>query len=106
MIVGIIGPVGSGKTSLLQLILGELPLKSGSLDINGSISYASQEPWIFPSTVRQNILFGEEFNHSRYNATINSCALTKDFEQLERGDETTIGDRGASLSGGQKARVK
>lgn len=105
-LIGVIGPVGAGKSSLLQVILGELPLESGSLSINGSISYANQEPWVFAASVRQNILFGEKYNRERYNAVVRTCALEIDFEQFENGDRTLIGERGTSLSGGQKARIK
>lgn len=105
-LIGVIGPVGAGKSSLLQAILGELPLDSGSIHINGSISYASQEPFVFSASVRQNILFGKEYDRERYNAVVRACALERDFEQFENGDRTIVGDRGASLSGGQKARIK
>lgn len=106
MLVGIIGPVGAGKSSLLQAVLRELPLESGSINQSGTISYASQEPWIFAGTVRQNVLFGRAYDKERYDAVIKACALVKDFKQLANGDRTLIGERGASLSGGQKARVK
>lgn len=96
----------TGKSSFLQALLRELPLESGSISINGSVSYASQEPWVFAGTVRQNILFGEEYDKERYEAVVKTCALLKDFDQLENGDRTVIGERGASLSGGQKARIK
>lgn len=105
-LIGVIGPVGSGKSSLLQAILRELPLESGSISIDGTISYASQEPWVFAASVRQNILFGQEFDRDRYNAVVKCCALQKDFQQFENGDLTLIGERGASVSGGQKARIK
>lgn len=105
-LIGVIGPVGAGKSSLLQALLSELPLKSGSIDIDGSISYASQEPWLFSASVRQNILFGKEYDRDRYNAVIETCSLLKDFEQFDKGDRTIVGERGASLSGGQKARLK
>lgn len=105
-LIGVIGPVGAGKSSLLQALLRELPLESGTISINGSISYASQEPWIFAASIRQNILFGQEYNRDRYNGVVKTCALTKDFEQFERGDLTLVGERGISLSGGQKARIK
>lgn len=105
-LIGVIGPVGAGKSSMLQAILRELPLDSGSININGSISFVSQEPWLFAASVRQNILFGEKYDHERYRAVIRSCALDRDFEQFENGDLTIVGERGASLSGGQKARIK
>lgn len=104
-LIGIIGPVGSGKSSLLQALLRELPLNSGTLHVNGSLSYASQEPWVFAASVRQNILFGQEHEHDRYNAVVKSCALETDFAQFEHGDRTIVGEKG-SLSGGQKARIK
>lgn len=103
--VAIIGPVGSGKTSLLHLILKELPLVSGSIEINGKISYASQEPWLFAGTIRQNILFGQPLNKERYKTVVHKCALAKDFKLFPHGDRTIIGERGISLSGGQRARI-
>lgn len=105
-LIGIIGPVGEGKSSFLQALLRELPLESGTIRINGTISYACQEPWVFAGTVRQNILFGQKMDRERYDAVVKTCALIKDFEQFPNGDRTIIGDRGASLSGGQKARIK
>lgn len=105
-LIGIVGPIGSGKSSLLQALLRELPIESGTLDISGSISYACQEPWVFAGSVRQNILFGEEFSRFRYDSVVKACALEKDFEQFEYEDRTMVGERGASLSGGQKARIK
>jgi ABC-type multidrug transport system fused ATPase/permease subunit len=104
-LVAVIGQVGSGKSSLLQAILGELTLSSGSIDISGKISYACQEPWVFASTVRQNIVFGRPFDRQRYNEVARVCALERDFEQFPYGDLTLVGDRGSSLSGGQKARI-
>lgn len=101
----IIGPVGAGKSSLMQLLLGELPVQSGTVVLNGSVSYAAQKPWLFSGTVRANILFGQAYDKKRYGEVVKCCALTTDFEQLAKGDKTVIGDRGASLSGGQKARI-
>ncbi|XP_065349429.1 probable multidrug resistance-associated protein lethal(2)03659 [Cloeon dipterum] len=104
-LVAVIGQVGSGKTSLFHAILSELPLKSGSLEINGKISYAAQEPWLFAGSVRQNILFGQHFDANRYKDVVKVCALETDFAQFPYGDRTIVGERGISLSGGQRARV-
>ncbi|KAG4069579.1 hypothetical protein HA402_006945 [Bradysia odoriphaga] len=101
----IIGPVGSGKSSLIQAILGELKIDAGSIDVNGVVSYASQEPWLFSGTVRSNILFGLPMNKERYNKVVRKCALERDFDLLPYGDKTIVGERGTSLSGGQKARI-
>nr|CAD7434431.1 unnamed protein product [Timema monikensis] len=101
----IIGPVGSGKSSLLQILLGELPLSSGSMSLRGEVSYASQEPWLFVGTVRQNILFGQPYQPKRYKEVVRVCALTRDFELFPNGDKTIVGERGVSLSGGQRARI-
>ena len=64
--VAIIGPVGSGKSSIIQAVLGEFPSSQGSVTISGAISYSPQEAWVFSGTVRQNILFGMEFDQKRY----------------------------------------
>ncbi|KAF5277747.1 hypothetical protein FQR65_LT03727 [Abscondita terminalis] len=104
-LVAIIGPVGCGKSSLLHAILKELPLKSGSISVKGSVSYASQEPWLFSGSVRQNILFGQTKDKMRYKNIVDKCALKKDFALFANGDKTIVGERGASLSGGQRARI-
>lgn len=101
----IIGPVASGKSSIFQLLLGELPIYSGDVLINGDLSYASQDPWLFAGTVRNNILFGLPFDKNRYKDTVKHCSLNTDFQQLPYGDKTLVGERGSALSGGQKARV-
>lgn len=101
----IIGSVGSGKTSLLMTILGEVPIVSGKVKVNGRISYASQEPWIFSGTVRQNILFGNDFDEHKYKRVIFVSALEEDIRLLPFGDNTLVGERGVALSGGQRARV-
>lgn len=101
----VVGPVGSGKSTLLHVILGEIELDAGSLTVNGSMSYASQEPWIFNGSVRNNIIFIEDFDEQRYNKVVEVCALNQDFKLLPHGDATIVGEHGASLSGGQKARV-
>nr|CAD7428950.1 unnamed protein product [Timema monikensis] len=100
-----IGPVGAGKSSIVQAILGELPATSGSVTVKGKLSYASQEPWLFAGTVRSNITFGEPYLEDRYKEVILVCALERDLELLPHGDMTVVGDRGVSLSGGQRARI-
>lgn len=101
----IIGSVGSGKTSLLMTILGEMPIVSGKVKVKGRISYVSQEPWIFSGTVRQNILFGSDFDELKYKRVIFVSALEEDIRLLPFGDNTLVGERGVALSGGQRARV-
>ncbi|XP_075236424.1 ATP-binding cassette sub-family C member 4-like [Lycorma delicatula] len=104
-VVGVIGSVGSGKSSFLQLLLGEIAIVKGNIEIRGTVSYASQEAWVFAGSVRQNILFGQPYDRKRYKQVTKVCALERDFELLPHGDMTLVGERGASLSGGQKARV-
>lgn len=101
----VIGDVGSGKSILLKTILGELPIASGHMAVSGSLSYAAQEPWLFQATVRQNIIFTEPFDAQRYAKVVRACALESDFQQWPSGDQTIVGERGVSLSGGQRARV-
>nr|QCO93577.1 ATP-binding cassette subfamily C member 6 [Chilo suppressalis] len=101
----IIGSVGSGKSSILHLLLNELRATSGRIYLSGPLSYASQEPWLFVATVRQNILFGLPYNSKKYKEVVRVCALQKDFQQFPHGDQTLVGERGASLSGGQRARI-
>ncbi|XP_063633563.1 ATP-binding cassette subfamily C member 4-like [Cydia splendana] len=104
--VGIAGLVGAGKSSLLQVILGELLPSKGTVSLGGArLSYASQEPWLFVATVRQNILFGLPYDRIRYKKVVTACALVRDFELLPLGDSTLVGERGISLSGGQRARI-
>ena len=67
--------------------------------------YASQEAWIFAGSLRQNVLFGQPYDGERYSRVIKACALDHDIQKLEYGDLTLVGERGVSLSGGQKARV-
>uniref|UniRef100_A0A3P8U3V8 ATP-binding cassette, sub-family C (CFTR/MRP), member 4 n=1 Tax=Amphiprion percula TaxID=161767 RepID=A0A3P8U3V8_AMPPE len=97
-LVAVIGPVGAGKSSLLSSILGELPAEKGVLKVKGQLTYAAQQPWVFPGSIRSNILFGKELNHQGLRSE-------EDLQLLPDGDQMLIGDRGATLSGGQKARV-
>ncbi|KAH8263924.1 hypothetical protein KR038_004844 [Drosophila bunnanda] len=103
--VGIVGNVGSGKSTLLHAILGEIELMKGRVEIHGRISYAAQQPWVFQGSIRENILFVEPYEEHRYRAVVYACQLERDLELLPRGDATVVGERGISLSGGQKARI-
>ncbi|XP_044072656.1 ATP-binding cassette sub-family C member 4-like isoform X5 [Siniperca chuatsi] len=104
-LLAVIGPVGAGKSSLLSAILGELSQESGVVKVKGELTYTSQQPWILPGTIRSNILFGKELNPQKYDRVLRACALKRDMDLLPGGDLAMVGDRGANLSGGQKARV-
>ncbi|XP_077392260.1 ATP-binding cassette sub-family C member 4-like isoform X4 [Festucalex cinctus] len=104
-LLAVIGPVGSGKSSLLSAILGELSQESGVVKVRGDLTYTSQQPWILSGTIRSNILFGKELNRFKYDRVLRACALKRDMTLLPGGDLAPVGDRGANLSGGQKARV-
>ncbi|KAG4112036.1 hypothetical protein ERO13_D13G138200v2 [Gossypium hirsutum] len=106
MKVAVCGTVGSGKSSLLSCILGELPKISGSLKLCGTKAYVAQSPWIQSGKIEENILFGKEMDRERYDRILEACALKKDLEILPFGDQTVIGERGINLSGGQKQRVQ
>ncbi|XP_015781935.1 multidrug resistance-associated protein 1 [Tetranychus urticae] len=105
--VAIVGSVGSGKSSLLSAILGEMEKVSGLVNINGKskIAYVSQQAWIQNATIRDNILFENPFNKTRYEEIISVCALEPDLAYLPKGDKTEIGEKGINLSGGQKQRI-
>ncbi|KAL5725703.1 ATP-binding cassette sub- C member 9 [Ranunculus cassubicifolius] len=106
MKVAICGTVGSGKSSLLSCILGEMPKLSGMVNISGSKAYVPQSPWIITGDIRENILFGNCYESAKYERTVKACALTKDFELFSSGDLTEIGERGINMSGGQKQRIQ
>ncbi|XP_075728231.1 ATP-binding cassette sub-family C member 4 isoform X6 [Rhipicephalus microplus] len=101
----VIGPVGCGKTSLLMAILGELRLSAGSAKALGRIAYASQEPWMFTGSLRNNVVFDSTYDRERYRKVIHAAAMERDLYLLPYGDKTLVSDKGVSLSGGQKARV-
>ncbi|XP_030388616.1 probable multidrug resistance-associated protein lethal(2)03659 [Scaptodrosophila lebanonensis] len=103
--VGIVGSVGAGKSTLLHAILGELELMEGRVEVHGKVSYAPQEPWIFQGSIRENIVFVAPYEEQRYKAVVHACQLERDMELFPRGDATIVGERGISLSGGQKARI-
>ncbi|SCV04479.1 LAMI_0H16468g1_1 [Lachancea mirantina] len=101
----VVGKVGSGKSAFIQSMLGDLFRVKGFATVHGKIAYVSQVPWIMNGTVKENILFGHKYDESFYQKTINACALTVDFSILPDGDQTMVGEKGISLSGGQKARL-
>ncbi|XP_065867125.1 ABC transporter C family member 13 isoform X1 [Euphorbia lathyris] len=103
--VAIIGEVGSGKSSLLAAILGEMQLIHGSVHMSGSLTYVPQVPWILSGTIRDNILFGKNYESKRYSDTIRACALDVDISLMAGGDMAHIGEKGVNLSGGQRARL-
>lgn len=101
----VVGRVGSGKSALIQSILGDLFRVKGFATIHGCIAYVSQVAWIMNGTVKDNILFGHKYDPEFYDKTIKACALTIDLAILPDGDKTIVGEKGISLSGGQKARL-
>lgn len=103
--IAVIGSIGSGKSSLLQAILRELPLEHGTLEVSGKISFADQKPWIFASSVKQNILFGQPMDDTRYKEVLRVCQLERDLATMPHSDRTMVGERGMNLSGGQRARI-
>ena len=95
----ITGPIGSGKSSLLLTILRELSIFTGNLERRGKMAFVGQSPWVFSGTLRDNITFHRPFDATKFQTTVEACALRKDIEQFPDGDLTTIGERGVVLSG-------
>ncbi|XP_061222661.1 multidrug resistance-associated protein 1-like isoform X2 [Neopsephotus bourkii] len=104
-LVAVVGEVGSGKSSFLSAVLGEMEKLEGTAQRRGSVAYASQQAWIQNGTLQENILFGANLHRPYYELVLESCALLPDLEQLPNGDQTEIGERGVNISGGQKQRV-
>ncbi|XP_030837938.1 multidrug resistance-associated protein 5 [Strongylocentrotus purpuratus] len=104
-LTGVCGLVGSGKSSLISAILGEMEKVKGSCKVRGRLAYVAQEAWIFNATVQENILFGTRMDAKRYDAVLTACSLKTDMEILMDGDQTEIGERGINVSGGQKQRI-
>ncbi|AQK91546.1 ABC transporter C family member 4 [Zea mays] len=105
-LAAVVGMVGSGKSSLLGCILGEMRKFSGKVKVCGSTAYVAQTAWIQNGTIEENILFGKPMHRERYKEVIRVCCLEKDLEMMEFGDQTEIGERGINLSGGQKQRIQ
>ena len=104
-LVGVIGAVGSGKTSLLLSLAGETELASGIAKKNGSIAYVEQDPFIISGTIRENIQFGHLHDERFLSEVLAASALASDLESMPEGLDKLVGERGISLSGGQRARV-
>ncbi|XP_053393099.1 multidrug resistance-associated protein 1-like isoform X5 [Mercenaria mercenaria] len=104
-LIAVVGTVGTGKSSLLQAVLGEMEKVKGEVTVKGSIAYVSQQAWIQNATLQDNILFGKSADVTRYRGVIEACALQPDLEIMPAGDQTEIGEKGINLSGGQKQRV-
>ena len=118
----IAGATGSGKTSLLMALLGEMQLLDGMVHIPGgysrqqlrpdpetglteSVAYCAQQAWLVNATIKENILFAAPFDAKRYKAVVAACALRRDLQILDAGDQTLVGEKGITLSGGQKQRI-
>ena len=119
----IIGTVGSGKTTLIQSLLGETTLLEGKIympddhanreicpvdpitGLSDTVAYCAQSAWLVGASIKDNIVFGSAWDKKRYNAVVQACALKKDFEIFDLGDETEVGEKGTTCSGGQKARI-
>lgn len=104
-LVAVIGSVGSGKSSLLAALAGDMRRTGGGVMLGASRAFCPQYAWIQNATVKENILFGKEFDRRWYDQVIDACALRPDLEMLPNGDETEIGERGITVSGGQKQRM-
>ncbi|KAG6865425.1 hypothetical protein C0991_002663 [Blastosporella zonata] len=103
--VAIVGRVGSGKSSVLQALIGEMRKTRGEVLFGGTVAYVPQTPWIRNASLRDNVVFGEEDSEQRFRDIIRACNLEHDLEMLPHGENTEIGEKGINLSGGQKARV-
>uniref|UniRef100_A0A8C0K2U2 Multidrug resistance-associated protein 1 n=1 Tax=Canis lupus dingo TaxID=286419 RepID=A0A8C0K2U2_CANLU len=104
-LVAVVGTVGSGKSSLMSAMLGEMEDVHGHITIKGTIAYVPQQSWIQNGTIKDNILFGSELDEKRYQQVLEACALLPDLEVLPGGDLAEIGEKGINLSGGQKQRI-
>jgi ABC-type multidrug transport system fused ATPase/permease subunit len=104
-LVAVIGPVGSGKSSLLQGLLGDMMRTSGTVRFGGRLGYCQQSAWIQNATIRDNILFGRAYDEDRYWGAVRNANLIADLDQLVNGDKTEIGEKGVNISGGQKQRI-
>ncbi|KAG8577538.1 hypothetical protein GDO81_010214 [Engystomops pustulosus] len=104
-LLAVAGSTGSGKTSLLMMIMGELEPSSGKIKHSGRISFSPQVSWIMPGTIKENIVFGVSYDQYRYLSVIKACQLEEDISKFPEKDNTVLGEGGITLSGGQRARI-
>ncbi|XP_069620953.1 cystic fibrosis transmembrane conductance regulator [Ranitomeya imitator] len=104
-LLAVAGSTGSGKTSLLMMIMGELEPSSGKIKHSGRISFSPQFSWIMPGTIKENIVFGVSYDQYRYLSVIKACQLEEDIAKFPEKDNTVLGEGGITLSGGQRARI-
>ncbi len=104
-LIAVIGGVGSGKSSLLAALAGDMRRTNGGVTMGATRAFCPQYAWIQNTTVRENILFGKEYNRKWYDEVVDACALRADLDMLPHNDQTEIGERGITVSGGQKARL-
>ena len=104
-LIAVIGGVGSGKSSLLAALAGDMRRTNGSVTMGATRAFCPQYAWIQNTSVKENILFGKPYDRKWYDAVIDACALRPDLEMLPNGDMTEIGERGITVSGGQKQRL-
>eukprot|EP00164_Ancoracysta_twista_P002800 GFYU01003725.1.p1 GENE.GFYU01003725.1~~GFYU01003725.1.p1 ORF type:complete len:1448 (+),score=389.90 GFYU01003725.1:187-4530(+) len=104
-LIAVIGRVGSGKSTLVSSLVGDTMLASGTCKVRGSIAYVPQQAWILNATIRENVVFGLQWDEQWYREVLSACCLWRDLETLPAGDQTMIGERGVTLSGGQKQRI-
>lgn len=105
-LIAVVGPIGSGKSSLLSALVGEMKSDANTkVTFCGSVGYSPQQAWIQNATIRENITFGRPFSAKMYHSVLKACALEKDLRLFQDGDQTEIGEKGVNLSGGQKQRI-
>lgn len=104
-LLAVVGRVGDGKTSLLASILGEMTRSEGTVTVRGNVAYFAQNSFILSASIKDNIVFNHKFDQDFYEQVLDACALRPDLAVMAEGDRTQVGEKGVSLSGGQKARI-
>ncbi|KAJ3185204.1 Multidrug resistance-associated protein 1 [Gaertneriomyces sp. JEL0708] len=104
-LVAVVGPVGCGKSSFLEALIGNMTKTEGKVALRGKVAYCSQPAWVETGTIRDNILFGEPYDADKYRTILRVCQLEDDLKTFKDDDQTLVGEQGINLSGGQKARL-